>query len=357
MKKTTPPAAREQAGLARKGLAALTLSALALSTLALSTLPVSAPALAATATPAQAEANGGHSIRYASVKACKTRDGAQFPCGPWRLGLRGGRQVVLKDALVWPRASNGKTTKSMTAPMAVSGDGETVAYFRKSDGRVVVRELGGAVHVMPKIALPRGVGMEELDLKLSLDGGHLAVEYYDEANRQPTRVFDTSHPGKPGEIPGNTIFQGFSGDGQAVLAGVTTDDNTIQLVTYDTGGNELSRVEPPQVVANNEPQTLSSDGRTVAFLTGTGHKPALNLYDLGTDQIVRTIRFKLPQENLPYMLDWTGDHQITMHVTGAGDMAGAPMTILELDTDTGAVKVRDSYKMPKDAFTFMACGG
>ncbi len=134
----TRPATREPAGLA---VAALAIAGLA---------------LGAAATPAQAHTHD--SIRYASVKSCADKENGSVPCGPWRLDLHSGERMTLKDARVAPRDRRGKVSKLLLAPIAVSGDGQAVAYYRKSDDRMVVRELGGPVHVMPKIALPKGIG-------------------------------------------------------------------------------------------------------------------------------------------------------------------------------------------------------
>ncbi|MEV4010766.1 hypothetical protein AB0J35_09715 [Nonomuraea angiospora] len=48
------------------------------------------------------------------------------------------------------------------APLAVSDDGRRVAYFRKHDGRLVVRELGGGVHTIADEVPARGYGMGEV---------------------------------------------------------------------------------------------------------------------------------------------------------------------------------------------------
>jgi hypothetical protein len=56
------------------------------------------------------------------------------------------------------------------------------------------------------------------------------------------------------------------------------------------------------------------------------------------------------------MLDWTGDTQVTAHLT-SGSAGGARMTIVQIDTETGAVRVRDRYTVLRDSFVFAACGG
>jgi hypothetical protein len=317
-------------------------------------LAIAATALAAS--PAQADAHGD-SVRYASLKGCKIKDGSQVPCGLWRLEMHSGKEVKLSDALTTARDKHGKTLKDYPAPIAVSGDGHSVAYFRKSDSRLVVREIGGAVHVMAKGALPKKIGIEEVDLKLSLDGGHLAVEYNDTNDRQPTQVYDVSSGQNPGTIPGGLTFQNFSGDGGAVLVSKSTDDNTTRLVTYSAEGAELSSTEPPQVVANNTPYGLAADGKTVAFFTGTIKKLSLKQYDLEGDTVTQSTRVKLGGSDLPEMVDWTGDQEVTVHVSHTTGDGRTTMRILLVNPETGAIKVRDSYKVKSDSFTYAACGG
>ncbi|WP_228646747.1 hypothetical protein [Microtetraspora sp. AC03309] len=327
---------------------------LAIAALALGTLgAVGAPATAAQAqaqaqarTQTQARAGAHDMIRYASVKGCPDKEYGNTPCGSWRLSMHSGKVMPLSDALVWPRDAKGKSVEYMAAPIAVSGDGRSVAYFRKSDRRLVVREVGGAVHVMPRI---KGLSMVSAGISLSQDGGHLLLDYYDaKDDRQPSRVYDVSDPGQGTALPATAVNASFSGDGESVLAELGTEDNTTALVAYDSSGTELARIEPPQVVVNNSPRALSSDGRTVAVFAGS----SLKLYDMATDQLVRSLRVKLPGKTAPYMVDWTGENEVTVHID-----RGKSMWIGEFDTETGAGKVRDTYSLPKDAYTFAACGG
>ncbi|MEW9533573.1 hypothetical protein [Microbispora sp. NPDC049125] len=311
-------------------------------------------ARAGAGTQAHARAHG--SIRYVSVKGCEDKESGSIPCGSWRLDLHDGTHVTLKDAQVRAHDAKGKTVRAVAAPITVSGNGGAVAYFRRSDGRIVVRETHGPVHVMPKNALPKGVGTDEADLRLSQDGRHLAVEYTGDDADWRARVFDVSNPRENGDIPAADEIEGFSGDGSALLVTKLAGDNTTELIAYDLRGEEIARVVPPQVVANNLPRALSSDDRTVAFVTGSARKPVLKLYDMVTDQVVGSVRFKLPGGTLPDMVDWTGDHQVTLHIMATGG-SGDHVTVLEVDTETGGVKVRDSYKVRAGTFTYGACGG
>ncbi|MGI5155255.1 hypothetical protein [Microbispora sp. CA-102843] len=324
--------------------------------LALSTLTISAaavPATARTAPPTQHSTH--HSIRYASVDACTVKGIGDIPCHTWRLDLLDGRRVALKDAMVWPLNTKGKPVKEMQAPLSVSGDGESVAYFRKSDHRLVVREFHGQVHVMPKKPLPRGVGMNDAWLQLSQDGARLALGYSVKDGSSRARIFDVSGATETGTLPAFGTFRGFSGDGSAVLVEQDTDENTTGLGVYDTRGDELARVVPPQIVAAGVPWALSSDDRTVAFVTGSGKKAMLRFYDAATDRTAGSVRFSLPTDASVEMIDWTGEHEVTLHLIRSGKVDH--VTILRIDTQTGKTRVRDSYKVRAGTFTYQSCGG
>ncbi|MEU6411898.1 hypothetical protein [Microbispora sp. NPDC046933] len=322
--------------------------------LALSTLTISAAA-------APAAATAHHSIRYASVDACTAKDGTTTPCHTWRLDLLDGRRVALKDAMLWPLNAKGKTVKELQAPLSVSGDGESVAYFRKSDHRLVVREFHGAahamgpVHVMPKKALPRGVGMDDAWLRLSQDGARLVLGYSVKDGSSRARIFDVAGASETGALRAFDTFRGFSGDGSAVLVEQNTEENTTGLGVYDTGGDELARVVPPQIVAANVPWALSSDDRTVAFVTGGGTKARLRFYDAMADQAGGSVRFSLPPDASIDMIDWTGEHEVTLHLVRSEKVDR--VTILRVDTRTGKTRVRDSYKVRAGTFSYQSCGG
>ncbi|MFF3667922.1 hypothetical protein [Microtetraspora malaysiensis] len=344
MTTTTRPAARVPV---RSAITALAIGAIG----ALGTTGAIGTAASPAAASARTAVHAHDSIRNVSVKGCRDKKYGQVPCGPWRLAMHSGKTVTFTDALVWPRDAKGKTYTYLAAPIAVSGDGHSLVYFRKSDNRLVVRELGGTVHVMPTL---KGLNANaSVELSLSQDGRRLLVGYFgSNGERRPYRVYDVSDPGQGATLPKTLVNASLSGDGATVLGEIETDENTQTLVTYDASGNEVSRVEPPQIVVNNSPHALSSDGRTVAVVTGSGGGARLKLYDMVEDRVVRSVRVKLPAGRTPFMLDWTGDHQVTMHVD-----RGRTMWIGQFDSETGAGKVRDTYPMPKDAFVFAACGG
>jgi hypothetical protein len=291
------------------------------------------------------------SVRYASLKKCaKKKD--KVPCGPWQLYLHSGKKEDLKDARVFPLDAHGKINKDVPAPMAVSGDGQYIAYVRARDDRLVVRERTGKVHVMPADALPKGTSMAHLTLDLSLTGNALAVEHIDQ---KFIRVFDVAGGEMSGTIPAGRAFGGFSGDEDEVLTTMGTDDNTTEVITYDLQGNEVKRREPPQIVADQSPGALNADGRSIAFYSRGTH--TLKVYDLDSDTVTGSTRVRFPGGETPSMIDWTGIHQVTVHIPYSGD-GDKPvvMRIFQVDPETGSVKLRDSYSI-KNAFVYAACGG
>lgn len=297
------------------------------------------------------QAHRGHdSVRYAAIKSCG-KDGDAKPCGDWRLVMHDGSQSVLHDAQTVALDVKGKKLVYASAPIAVSGNGQRVAYLTKT-GKLAVRTLGGGVKVFAKDALPR-VDQSNITLRLSDDGARLAAVISGE-KVQSTRVFDTATGARLGSVPGNMIVLGFSGDGDEVLTSADGDEGVTDLAVYSDAGEQLVRGTPPQVISSNSPQALSADGRTVASVVA-GSKPQLVLYDMQSDQVVGRKKLTLPAGDID-MVDWTGDTQVTVHLVQYLE-SGNKMTIVQIDTETGAVKVRDRYRMLKGMFVFAACGG
>ncbi|MGW0805914.1 hypothetical protein [Nonomuraea sp. NPDC002799] len=297
-------------------------------------------------TPAAAHAEPHHddTVRYVSIKGCPMKGGGTKPCGPWRIGTHGGGRSVLHDAQGVARKADGTSSLYYAAPVAVSGNGRRLAYFTKP-GRLAVRTVGGGVRLLAKDALPR-VAQWRVSLRLSDDGGRLAAL----VDGSRARIFDTATGARLGTLPAGADLQGFSGDGDELLASAAGDESVTDLVVYSDTGERLLRVTPPQVIGTNTPQALAADGRTVASVV-TGKRPELVTYDVATDQVIGRTKVTLPAGGVE-MVDWTGETQVTVHLVGANRM-----TIVEIDTETGTTKVRDRYRMPADAFVFAACGG
>lgn len=310
-------------------------------------------ALMTAPTAAQAAPHHEHDgIRYASVKGCTVKGGEQRPCGKWRLMMHSGEKGSLPDAETIAREANGKSSVTQVAPIAVSGDGQRVAYFTKSR-RLAVRTMGGGVKVFAEDALPH-VAQYGVTLKLSDNGGRLAA-VFETGKAVKTRIFDTATGALLGSTPGGQTMLGFSADGGELLTEVSAGEGVTDLIAYSESGEQLFRATPPQIVSSNSPQALSGDGRTTANVI-LGAKPQLILYDLQTDEVIAKRKLKLPAGDL-LMIDWTGEQQVTLHLVQYPEGKANKMTIVQIDTGTGAVKVRDHYSLLKDSFVFAACGG
>ncbi|NUR91673.1 MAG: hypothetical protein HOY71_47005 [Nonomuraea sp.] len=318
-------------------------AALAAGVAALTLAPVAAQA---------APHHGDDSVRYASIKACKVKGGVEVPCGAWRLVMHSGMRTTLPGAQSVALEANGKSSKWAAAPVAVSGNGKRIAYFTTS-GRLAVRTVGGGVQVFGKDALPRAA-QYDVTLQLSDDGSRLAAEIGGDKPRG-TRIFDTATGQRLGTVPAAQALMGFSADGEEVLTSADGDESVTDLSVYGDDGQEQLRATPPQLVSANGPQALSGDGRTVAAMVMSS-KPQLVLYDLESDQVVARKHVTLPKGDL-YMIDWTGPTQVTLHLARYSGSKPTRLTIVQIDTGSGAVKVRDRYSFLKDSFTFAACGG
>ncbi|WP_250563070.1 hypothetical protein [Sphaerisporangium fuscum] len=290
------------------------------------------------------------SVRYASLKSCKDKHGDNVACGPWQLYLHSGKKKTLRDARVFPHDAKGKVMKDLPSPTAVSGDGEYIAYLRQRDDRLVVRELTGKVHVMPATAIPRHTSTADLSFNLSLKGAVLAVASGDQGW---LRLFDVASGKQLGTVRKHGSFVGFSGDEDEVLTTRDTNENTTELVTYDLEGHQVKRQEPPQVVAQQNPLALNADGSSVALYSSGSH--TLKVYDLDSQTIVSSVKVRFPGDDAPEMIDWTGDHEVTVHAP-TGNGSTVHMRIFQIDPRTGAKKLRDSYRI-KNAFSYAACGG
>ena len=310
---------------------------------ALLALTFLAPAPAAAAAPeATAAGAPGDPVRYAFVRRC-TEDGTPTPCGPWRLRMRSGRTVRHPDARVHPRTARGAKVANRTAPFAISGDGGTVAYFR-GDDRLVVRRIGGPVRALPY----RPDGTDLVTLYLSGDGGRLAAETGGDPERRPAVVYDTATGAVALRLPGSLVFQGFGGEnGTAVLTAAPRGDTVTRLAAFGPDGVPLFDVAPPRAVADNGPYALAPDGRTVAFVDD-GERAALGLYDARAGTL-RRIPLRLAADDIVDGLGWSGETLVTVRLSRLGGRQDT-IRVLQVDTATGAARVRESYTIGGDVY-------
>ncbi|MFC6079726.1 hypothetical protein [Sphaerisporangium aureirubrum] len=284
------------------------------------------------------------------------------PCGSWKLTLRNGKTVTLGDATVFPRLPNGKVDKGSNAPLAISGDGSRVVYFRKSDRKLVWKNVaGGSSRAFPGKAakVPKGLGMGDLSIKLSREGDRVAIDYGDADGSLPSLLVDLRGGGMA-QLPGFDTVQGFSPDGTHVLTTNFTEDNTTGFTVYDTEGNPGEDRVVPQVASNNSPIALADDQVTVGLvitpLTGVG-KPRLRQYDLSTDAISPALELNLPAGEMPYRLYWDENGKLVVwgvrgNLSGLADRA----TARRVDPSTGELTKIDSFRMKPDVWTWWLPG-
>ena len=318
------------------------------------TSPATATRISTTATRTSvARAAAPDHIRYASVRSCPTKDGQSTTCGPWRLVTHHGMVIPLKDAQVESLTWKGKPG-GIPAPITVSDDGATIAYFHRKDGRLAVRDLSGKVLLLPKTALPARTDQFAVNLMLSHDGRRLAVVFTGEKPSR-TRLFDTATGTMLATVPAENELIGFSADGDEVLTKNYAESGVLELRVYDDGGDRrLTRV-PPQIVANNGKTALDAGGERIAVVI-EGLKPKLVIYDAHTDQVLAKHPIKIAAGQSVHAVSWTGDTQVTVHLTRYTS-AGTKMKIVQYDTTNGHSGVRDSYTILADSYTFAACGG
>lgn len=326
-----------------------------LHTRGLAVLAVAAAASTLMITPAAA---GTNTVRYAWVDGCAKKD-YTVPCGPWTLTMRSGKDLVLKDAVVFPESAGGKVDKEANAPLAVSGNGRYVNYFRKSDSRLVIHDVvTGSVKALPGKAaiLPKGLGMSDLDLGFSNDGRRLVIDYLDFSATKPSVVVDL-RAGTTSKLPGGEFVQSFSPDGEYVLTSRSTDDNTTEFAVYDGKGDKMHSQVVPQVVSNNSPIALADDGTTVALVITGSKKARLRTYDLSTDEVSEAVTLRYPATESPTRLLWETSGKLSvwnMRSNANGDLQG--YTKRTIDPNSGASPLADSFRFKSGIWTWWLPG-
>ncbi|WP_283135403.1 hypothetical protein [Rhizohabitans arisaemae] len=304
-------------------------------------------------TRAETRPHTKNTIRHATLDRCKVL--TQHACGPWRLSLRNGKRITLADAQVHPRDKRGKPILERMAAMAISGQGRQVAYIRAADHRIVVRDLGGDVHVMPRKSLPtRG---DDVTLRLSLDGTYLAID---------NQIFDVNRGVKLAELPWEATIEGFSGDGNEVLTVKPLKDERLELTSYSLRGELLARAtlksDDEPTAYSYVPYALGTDGHTVAHLTTNTGGGSVEIIDLITGEIVRNVKVKMGifysgRLQLVFIADWITADELTVYLEEEGPTTPSPIRVLEINLTTGKITTRERYKFRDNVFGYEACGG
>ncbi|GAA4225413.1 hypothetical protein GCM10023075_23060 [Streptosporangium album] len=269
-------------------------------------LAVAAAVAAMIATPADAKTRtpSDDSVRYAWLKGCAKKD-YRVPCGDWTLTMRSGK----------------------------------------------VRPLPGTAAVLPK-----GVSEFNVDTMLSPDGLIAVVEYFAEGGK-PSSLVANLKTGKVVRLPRDQSVMSFSPDGQHLLTGRLTDDNTTEFVVFDADGQKTLSQVVPQIVSNNTPIALADDGTTIALIiTGQSNKPRLHTYDLASDTVSDAVPLDIPKNEGAQTLYWGTAGAPTLW-TGSGD-GGTVFSVVKrtVDAGTGATRRLDSFKVRTDPWTLWLPG-
>ncbi|MEW9534093.1 TolB family protein [Microbispora sp. NPDC049125] len=204
------------------------------------------------------------------------------PIGPWRLRLRGGRLIRLTDAMF---------TDPLSWPI-LTPHGSQVAYYRKSDGALVVRDLStGKVRAVPG-RFSREGGL----CKLSPGGRFLVV------CGQPYQVVNTI-TGQTHTLPSGYYGKlSFSPDNKYVLFHRATDPN---LVSRDPGITEVFSTETWTVVyRGTQVGALRMGGSIVAYVDAQFSRPTyIRFWNLATGASAGSA-IKVPVGETPRALVW-----------------------------------------------------
>ncbi|WP_431912314.1 hypothetical protein [Nonomuraea jabiensis] len=200
-------------------------------------------------------------VRHAQV-ACPGKRAFKERCAAWRLWLRSGRVIPLKDARVF------QPNSTVLAPLALSPHGSTVAYFRTRDDALVVRDVTtGKVRTVPGVTWQSG---DRMQVRLS-PGGRFAVIYYGDVYTERSRVVDTV-TGQARTFPFSPLHISFSPDNDYVIA-YNADNPVGSVVVYSTSTwTEVRR--------GTQPGALSMGGTTVAYVDQNGGTPYIRLRDV-----------------------------------------------------------------------------
>lgn len=298
------------------------------------------PAAAASATTGSPEA------RAAWVPSCyDDEQETQYACGPWRLVMRDGRTVTVRDGYGVRIGAKGTKVRASGA-LAISGDGRTIAYERVRDHRVVVRAAaGGPVRELPASLSPGRARLKGLTLFLSHGGDRILVE------RPGSRRVLTLATGRITELPAKGDPQGFSGDGDEVYATRDLSDRTKWLYSYALDGG-VTRKAAPQFVANAFVTALSPDGRTVAALSsgdaGQKRPPRLRTYDLETGELSEAVNLPITSDSPPFAARWTPEGKIVAYAYSSDFGKPSVVRVLTVDPGAGEARRTDTYKIGSD---------
>ncbi|WP_214111167.1 hypothetical protein [Acrocarpospora catenulata] len=229
-------------------------------------------------------------VRYAGLSSCLQGDGGRRPCGPLKLWLSNGRVVKLPDA----RRTVADNEYVAAAVVSVSQDGAQAAYFRESDGVLMIWEAAtGRARQIPKVTWPDDLQMNALTL--SPRGRFVSIRGVLVSEREVDRIVDTT-TGKIFTLPTGYQSWGFSPDGKHMMSG-----NNRTAVVYSTGTWSVKLRRSVYMRGD-----LGLDGVTVArtrYNDGGPPKNRVLIRNLATGKM-STIPIRLRKGEVPLKARW-----------------------------------------------------
>ncbi|MFJ2028494.1 WD40 repeat domain-containing protein [Streptosporangium sp. NPDC087985] len=256
----------------------------------------------------------GPSVRYAGMDGCV--------CAPWTLWTWGGQVIKLTDARVFA----GKAGKQ-PAPLALSPDGGYIAYFRREDGALVIRDMStGGVREVPGVQWSRQLRSTRIDLAP-------AGRYVVLGSGQADRVLNARN-GRSSAVPPGLRPWSFSPDAKLMLA----VDDEFRAGIYSTA----TLAEKGRVPVGG---ALSPDGTTVAYFTSDDS--AIGLWNVAAGRSGARQPIALPAAKIPIRLRWDGDGHLDLQmVEAAGNGDNAVYSWYRLDQGSGVAQPVDTFTVP-----------
>lgn|GEM_PF-4595200 len=262
-----------------------------------------------------AEAAGARPpVRYAGLDGCV--------CAPWKLWVRGGKAVALRDARVF-------SVGEQRAPLALSPNGRYVAYFQLKGGALVVRELAtGEVRAVPGVMWSRDMRTARVDLS---PGGRYAVLGIGGEHQ----ILDT-YSGESVLVPPGLRPWSFSPDAKFVLV----VDGMFQAVIYSMAPfAERGRVPVGGA--------LGPGGEVVAHFTA--RDAGIRLWDVPTGGIPRRDPIAVPAGRTPTRMRWNGAGHLDLQTVIPRRIrkgGGARYAWYRVDQESGGTERMGGFVVP-----------
>ncbi|WP_433250363.1 hypothetical protein ACQPYK_04025 [Streptosporangium sp. CA-135522] len=258
----------------------------------------------------------GSSVRYAGLAGCV--------CAPWTLWTWDGQVIKLTDARVFA----GKTDRRR-APLALSPDGEYVAYFRREGGALVIRDMStGKVSEVPGVRWSRELRSTRIDLAP-------AGRYVVMGSGRDDRILN-ARSGKSSTVPPGLRPWSFSSDGKLMLA----VDDEFRAGIYTTA----TLAEKGRVPVGG---ALSPDGTTVAHFTDD--ESAIGLWNVAAGRPGSGQLIALPTEKIPTRLRWDGADHLDLQMVASQTIrkkVDIVYTWYRVDRGSGLVQLVDTFTVP-----------